>query len=46
MLKSIRHIFEILGIEAEHVKLEIENFCVTEDDMWTDDDNKRNCFYK
>ena len=45
MLKSIRHIFSLLEVELEDIKVEIEEFATYDPDyIYVEDEQKRNCF--
>ena len=45
MLKSIRHIFSLLEVEIEDIKLESEEFETYDPSEYDlEDDQKRNCF--
>ena len=45
MLKSIRHIFSLLEVDLEDIKLESEEFATYDpDDVYVEDEQKRNGF--
>ena len=45
MLKSIRHIFSLLEVEIEDIKVESEEFATYDlCENYVEDEQKRNCF--
>ena len=45
MLKSIRHIFSLLEVDLEDIKLEIEEFATYDPDyIYVEDEQRRNRF--